>query len=133
MLRCPRPLLKKSRPAETVLRWLDLVYTSIMNILPGLTVNYKLAGALCGYNFSGLTMSSAPAVTAQEFNEYQLVALKKLQAGPASFYELLAAGATGIACVVLVKRGLADVSVDTGQKLWALTDAGLALLQALPI
>ena len=83
--------------------------------------------------FKGLTMSSAPAVTAQEFNEYQLVALKKLQAGPASFYELLAAGATGIACVVLVKRGLADVSVDTGQKLWALTDAGLALLQALPI
>lgn len=82
--------------------------------------------------FSGFTMASAPAVTAKEFSEYQLSALKTLQAGPASFYELLAAGATGIACVVIVKRGLANVSMETGQKLWALSDAGRALLQSLP-
>lgn len=73
-------------------------------------------------------MSSFLASKATPLHEAQIFALKALRPGPASFAELLAGGASGVACVSLVKKGLADVSMETGQKVWELTEAGLALL-----
>lgn len=61
----------------------------------------------------------------------QVAALKAIAAKPASFNAMLACGATGIACVSLVKRGWANVSTDTGEKLWTITEAGLKRISTL--